>query len=177
MHMFAAALALSLFVGGYASGATIEITGGSPADFGGGYTKRDLAGAPDPWPDCGAVTNATVHIASRARVDVTYRGGADDAWALVFGDGRSFTSDSVAGDAIRRLSPSAFLALFFSNEATGVPLTDPSLAVSLCAHRGTRSFVVLTTSLERMPLTFFGHDRGGWQRSPGVLGASSAAPV
>jgi hypothetical protein len=134
-RLLGVAVVYSFAVSGVASAATINVSDGTPADFSKGYTSRNVASdeliSPDPWPDGGAVTTAKVSIGHRAIIDVAFRGASEDAWSVDFGDGRSFSSDSVAGDSIKGLSSSSFLAIFFSNEATGVPLTDPSVAVQL----------------------------------------------
>lgn len=117
--------------GSAASAVLIGVTGGAPADFSASYTSRDLIGAPDSWPDSGAVTNGVVAIDPGSLIEVIFRGGEDDAWSADFGDGRSFTSASAPGDRITGLSPADFLALFFSNEGGGNPLTDASVALQV----------------------------------------------
>ncbi|WP_340108828.1 hypothetical protein [Pikeienuella sp. HZG-20] len=124
-------LAALISIGSAAAAAPIGVLGGAPADFGAGYTSRDLTGAPDPWPDGGAVAGGAVAIAPGRAVEAIFRGGDADAWSAVFGDGRAFSSASAPGDRISGLSAAAFLALFFSNEGAGAPLGAPSVALQV----------------------------------------------
>jgi hypothetical protein len=80
--------AVLILIGSTASApaAVVGVPGGVTADFSAGYAARDLIGAPDPWPDSGAVTNGTVTIDPGGIVDVIFRGGEDDAWSADFGD-------------------------------------------------------------------------------------------
>jgi hypothetical protein len=118
-----------------ASAATlVSVTGGAPADFT-TYTPSPLATLADPWPDAGAVQGASVWVDPAARVSVTLRGGPEDAFTAEFGDGRQFNNASAPGARIAGLSAADFLALLMTNEAVGLPMTDPSAALQTFGKR------------------------------------------
>lgn len=131
-------ITLALYAPSFASADLVKLTGGTPADFG-YYTPQDLADALDPWPSSTALLNPIVEIAPSACVDVIYRGGFDDAWALEFDvDGLYDRSSDPAlvnanpGDKLSNLTAEEFLAFHISNEAAGNGLSDPiwnSLAI------------------------------------------------
>ncbi len=131
-------LSLSLVLCGSGTAATFTVSGGSPADFT-NYTPRHLSTPQlvldDPWPNGGSVVNASISVAPNARIDIILRGGFDDGWALDFPTGVIFSGTVTPGERTNGIIGSDFLASFFSNEGSGVPLTHPTVAVQSFGRR------------------------------------------